>query len=349
MKEFKVGLIGYGFSGAVFHAPVMSRVAGLKLTKIVSSDASKVHNDFPAVEVVQHSEDLINDPQLDVVVIASPNPTHFSLASQALQAGKHAVVEKPFVNRLEEGEQLIRLAKDNNRLLSVYHNRRWDGDFLTVRQLINDGILGNIHTFESHFDRYVPRISSAWREIDQPGSGTLYDLGSHLIDQVLVLFGIPDSIVADLDTQRHSASTVDYFHLLLNYRKTKVILHSSMLMHQRSPRFQVHGDKGSYIKYGYDPQEEMLIQGKKPGDDGWGKENPEFSGEIAQQIAGVSVKRKLQTLAGSYENYYKGLVMALQHGSSAPVCGEEALNTIKLIEAAIQSFKSGKTVMLQKE
>jgi scyllo-inositol 2-dehydrogenase (NADP+) len=347
MGDIRVGLIGYGFSGAIFHAPFINRVDGLKLSKISTSNAWKVYRDFPETEVVPDSDALIRDPDLDLLVISSPNTTHFPLAAQALSAGKHVVVEKPFVNDSREGQELIRLAKEHGRMLSVYHNRRWDGDFLTVRKWMDSGILGDIHTFESHFDRYVPSVSTNWRDVDQPGSGMLFDLGAHLIDQALLLFGTPVSVYADLANQRKSSSTTDYFHLLLNYEKTKVILHSSMLMNKQGPRFQLHGTLGSYVKYGMDPQEAMLLRGMKPGDAGWGREEPEHYGAYSTVSGGLNLSGVVETVAGGYERYYEGIVEALNNGLPAPVSAEDALRVIKIMETAVQSNAEQRAIKVQ--
>lgn len=345
MREINVGLVGYGFSGAVFHAPIINRVQGLRLSKVVSTNAEKVTQDNPHAAVVDNVNDLFNDPSIDLVVISSPNTTHFPFAFEALQAGKHVVIEKPFVNVVSEGEVLLHLAKEKNLLLSVYHNRRWDGDFLTVQRLIESGDLGEIHTFESHFDRFVPVVSNNWREKDQPGSGTLFDLGSHLIDQALVLFGTPQTIFADIGTQRNSAEADDYFHLLLKYEKTRVILHSSMLMKQQGPRFQVHGTKGSFVKYGYDSQEDLLIKGVKPGDTAWGMEEPEHYGVLTIEDR-LSSERIIETETGCYECFYKGIAESIHSGQPAPVRAEEATNTIRIIEAAKQSARLGHQINL---
>lgn len=208
----RVGLVGYGYASKTFHAPLISGTSGLALTMVSSSDAAKVHADWPGVKVVSAASELLDDPEIDLVVIATPNDTHFPLAKAALEAGKHVVVDKPFTVTLSQARELESLAKHCGRVLSVFHNRRWDSDFLTVRTLINEGQLGEVCYFESHFDRFRPQVRQRWREQAGPGSGIWYDLGPHLLDQAVALFGLPVSITVDLAQLRPGAQSTDYFH-----------------------------------------------------------------------------------------------------------------------------------------
>lgn len=344
MNPIKVGLIGYGYAGATLHAPLISAVAGLKLTCIASSAAEKVGQDFPDAKLVARPDDVIGAADVALVVIATPNTTHYPLAKQALLANKHVVLEKPFTVTAAEAAELVRLADERNLLLSVFHNRRWDNDFLTVRRCIESGMLGEINTYEVHFDRYRPEVRKRWREQDFPGSGSLYDLGSHLIDQALVLFGMPDTVSADLSTQRTGAETTDYFHLVLSYGAKRIILHSGMLVKNPGPHFQVHGSKGSFIKYGMDPQEEALKQGRGPGDASWGMEAETLHGKITLENNGLTVTGKVETLPGAYQAYYQGVRDAIRGSSPAPVTAAEALNVIRLIEAAVASSNEKRTL-----
>lgn len=213
----RAGLIGYGYASKTFHAPLIGGTPGMALTRVSSSEAGKVHADWPGVRVVSAAKDLLNDPDIDLVVIATPNDTHFPLAKAALEAGKHVVVDKPFTVTLSQARELESLAKHCGRVLSVFHNRRWDSDFLTVRALINEGQLGEVCYFESHFDRFRPQVRQRWREQGGPGSGIWYDLGPHLLDQAVVLFGLPVSITVDLAQLRPGAQSTDYFHAVLAY------------------------------------------------------------------------------------------------------------------------------------
>ena len=267
-----VGLVGYGMSGSVFHAPLIEYIPGLTLKTVVSSDPAKVQRAFPTISVVPTLDDLLIDKDISLVVIATPNQTHYPLAKQALAAGRHVVVDKPFVVSSQQADELIALAQTHHVLLSVYQNRRWDNDFLTLRHLLETHVLGDISTYEAHYDRYRPVVRNRWREEAGPGTGVLYDLGAHLIDQALVLFGMPATVWADIRAQRVSAKTDDYFHLVLGYPECAVILHSGSLVRESGPHFQVHGSKGSYLKYGLDPQEDALKVGQLPNDSMWGLE-----------------------------------------------------------------------------
>ncbi|HEV2130472.1 MAG TPA: Gfo/Idh/MocA family oxidoreductase, partial [Longimicrobiaceae bacterium] len=270
---------------------------------------------------------------------------HYPLARSALEAGKHVVVEKPFVVHTAEADELLRLAAERERILSVYHNRRWDGDCQTVEQLIESGILGRVATYESHFDRYRPQVRDRWRERDEPGSGALYDLGSHLIDKALHLFGLPETVLADVGAQRSGAVTDDYFHLLLGYgEELRVILHSGALVRQPAFRFAIHGDRGSFLKRGLDPQEDQLKQGVRPGDPEWGVELEAQHGELVTEIEGLPVHARIETLAGSYEAFYEGIGRAILEGVPPPVAALDARNTIAVIEDALQSSREGRVV-----
>lgn len=339
-----VGLVGYGLAGSVFHAPLISSVRGLTLTSVVSSKIDTILRDYPAVTVLPTLERLLEQPDISLVVIASPNETHYPYAKQALEAGKHVIVDKPFVIQAGQADELIALARRQNVLLSVYQNRRWDNDFLTIRDLVQTGLLGDIITYEAHYDRFRPDIKNRWREQDLPGSGILYDLGAHLVDQALELFGPPETVWASVLAQRTGALVDDYFHLVLGYRQRQVILHSGSLVREQGPRFQLHGTKGSFIKYGLDPQEDDLKAGKRPGDPGWGEDRPEDYGDLTIDVNNLSVKGKVKTLPGAYEMFYQGIVEAITQGKPAPVQPEEARNVIRVIECAQQSSKEGRAI-----
>jgi scyllo-inositol 2-dehydrogenase (NADP+) len=341
-----VGLVGYGMASSVFHAPLIASTAGLELSAVVSSQPEKVQRDFPTISVVPTLDRLLARPEITLVVIATPNETHYDLAKQALAAGKHVVVDKPFTLHTEQADELIALAHKQQVVLSVFHNRRWDNDFLTIRHLLQTGLLGEVVTYEAHYDRYRPTIRDRWRERAQPGAGTLYDLGSHLIDQALFLFGLPQAVWADVQAQRTGAQTDDYFHLVLSYPRQRVILHSASLVRQPGPRFQIHGQVGSFIKYGLDSQEDALKAGKRPGDPGWGEDRTEDYGTLTTDMGEITVEGKIKTLPGRYEAFYQEIVAALTLGKPVPVSAEEARNTVKLIEAALQSHKEQRTIRL---
>ncbi|SQI93956.1 oxidoreductase ydgJ [Klebsiella oxytoca] len=266
----RVGLIGYGYASKTFHAPLISGTPGMTLAAVASSDENKVHADWPAMPVVSGPERILNDPNIDLVVIPTPNDTHFPLAKAALEAGKHVVVDKPFTVTLSQARELEALAKSGGRLLSVFHNRRWDSDFLTVKALINEGLLGEVGYFESHFDRYRPQVRNRWREQGGPGSGIWYDLAPHLLDQVVNLFGLPVSMQVDLAQLRPGSQSTDYFHAVLAWPQRRVVLHGTLVAAAETARFIIHGSRGSYVKYGLDPQEERLKSGERLPQEDWG-------------------------------------------------------------------------------
>ena len=348
VKEVHVGLIGYGLSGAVFHAPLISSVQGLVLQKVVSSNPDKVRRDFPDVAVVPDAAALWSDPEIEVVVVASPNTTHFAYAKQALQADKHVIVEKPFVNCSKEADELIRLAEQRKLWLSVFQNRRWDNDFRTVKTCIQEGLLGDIFTYEAHYDRFRPRISGKWKERELAGSGVLYDLGAHLIDQALHLFGMPDTVSADVLKQRPAATIDDYFHLVLSYGRLRVILHAGCLVKKAGPHFQVHGSKGSLITYGFDPQEEDLKRGLRPDHPAWGEGQGTGHAELTLGTE-LNVNTRLAIIPGCYQAYYQGIYDAVVKGTPLPVSAAEARNTVRVIEYAVQSSNEQRTIVLQNE
>lgn len=342
--RINVAIVGYGLSGQVFHAPLITADEQLHLTAIVSSKPQKVHQDYPHVTVFSSLDDLLQHNRVDLVVITTPNTTHFPYAKQALLAGKHVIVEKPFTIHAQEAVELITLAKQKRRLLSVFHNRRWDHDFLTIQQLLKLNLLGSITYFEAHYDRYVPKIKDNWREKDIPGCGTLYDLGSHLIDQTLTLFGLPKTIWADIDQQRAGAIAPDYFHLVLKYDQLTAVLHSSMLVKKQGPRYQIHGDKGSFIKYGLDPQEEQLKQGMQPNHPLYGREDPSDYGKIDYTQNGLQISGLVETQPGQYPAYYRQIADAIQERGKNPVPADQAAHVIHLIERAMQSAKEKKAL-----
>jgi scyllo-inositol 2-dehydrogenase (NADP+) len=334
-----VGLIGYGMAARVFHAPVIESVPGLRLKKVVERHAEESRKRYPSVEVVRDAGELLRDEEIELVVVSTPNSSHFDLATRALLACKHVVVEKPFTVTSHEAQQLIELAGRQRKLISVHQNRRWDGDFLTVKMLLESGILGRVVEYESHYDRYrnQPR-PDAWREeAEAPGNGVLYDLGSHLIDQAQVLFGLPRRVRADIRIQREFARVADNFELVLDYDNLKVTLKAGMLVREKGPRFTLYGTHGSFLKYGIDPQEEALKRGGSPLDEGWGKESPEAWGTINAEVEGLHVEGRIETIAGSYQAYYRNVLDAIRGRAELAVKPEEARNTIRMIELALES------------
>jgi predicted dehydrogenase len=344
-NEISVGLIGYGMAARVFHAPIIESVPGLRLKKVVERHADDSRKRYPWVEVVRDHNILLRDDEVDLVVIATPNASHFDLARQSLLAGKHVVVEKPFATASGDAHQLITLAGSRDRIMSVHQNRRWDGDFQTVRRVLDGKLLGRLVEYEAHYDRFrnFPR-EGAWKEGEGPGSGILFDLGSHLIDQAQVLFGLPQMITADIRVQRDFARTADYFELILHYDNLKAILRAGMLVREPGPRFILHGTEGSFVKYGIDPQEEALKQGLTPSTPNWGEDHKDHWGTLNTQINGLHIQGRVETIAGNYQAFYRNIVDAINGRADLVVKPEEAMNTIRIIELAIQSHSERRTV-----
>ncbi|WP_333894350.1 oxidoreductase [Atlantibacter hermannii] len=342
--NIRVGLIGYGYASKTFHAPLIVGTPGMTLAAVSSSDASKVHADWPNVTVVSDPKQLFNDPSLDLIVIPTPNDTHFPLARAAMEAGKHVVVDKPFTVTLSQARELEAMAKSRGLVLSVFHNRRWDSDFLTLKGLIAEGKLGEVSFFESHFDRYRPQVRNRWREQAGPGSGIWYDLGPHLIDQALVLFGVPVSITVDMAQLRPDAQTTDYFHAVLTYPQRRVVLHSTMLAAAESARYIVHGTRGSYVKFGLDPQEDRLKAGERPPLEDWGYDMRD--GVLTLAVGDELDAQTLLTVPGNYPAYYAAIRDALNGQGENPVPASQAIRVMELIELGIESAKHRSTLCL---
>lgn len=331
----RAGIIGYGVGGSAFHAPLIAAVPGLSLAAIATSRREAVEAAHPGVAVTDAAA-LIADPSIDLVVVSSPNQTHFEWASAALHAGKHVVVDKPLTSTAAEAEALIALAAERARLLIPFLNRRWDSDFLTVRRLIDEDVLGEVTLFEACWDRFRPELSQAWKEA--PGGGQLVDLGPHMIDQVLVLFGMPEAISADLAVQRPGASQDDYFDLTFHYGVRRVRLASSRLVAAPRPRFALHGRKGSFVKFGLDPQEAALRAGASADAPGLGVEDAVIHGTLTGP--GHS-PRSIASETGDYRRFYQGVVAAIGGTAPAPVLAEDALRGLRLIEMARRSAAQG--------
>ncbi|EPT0358901.1 oxidoreductase [Enterobacter cloacae subsp. dissolvens] len=342
--SIRVGLIGYGYASKTFHAPLIAGTPGMALAAVSSSDATKVHADWPGVPVVSEPKHLFNDPNIDLIVIPTPNDTHFPLAKAALEAGKHVVVDKPFTVTLSQARELDALAKSLGRLLSVFHNRRWDSDFLTVKALLSEGTLGEITFFESHFDRFRPQVRNRWREQAGPGSGIWYDLAPHLLDQAVNLFGLPVSMTVDLAQLRPGAQTTDYFHAVLSYPQRRIVLHGTMVAAAESARCTLHGTRGSYVKFGLDPQEERLKNGERLPQEDWGYDMRD--GVVTKVEGETLVEETLLTIPGNYPAYYAAVRDALNGTGENPIPASQAIQIMELIELGIESAKHRATLCL---
>jgi scyllo-inositol 2-dehydrogenase (NADP+) len=314
----KVALIGRGLGGSVFHAPLIRALPALDLVTIAGSA------DAAAAAIA---------PGIDLVVISAPNRTHFPLAAAALEAGKHVVVDKPFTVTVAEADALIALAREKGRMLTIFHNRRWDGDFLTVKKILPR--LGEVRLFEAHWDRFRGEIRPGWKDAADGGAGTLNDLGPHLIDQALQLFGLPDALSADIRAQREGASVDDYFSLTLHYDAQPVVLGASTLVMDPRPRFALHGTGGSFVKYGLDPQEAALKAGADPR--AAGEEAAEHHGTLTTE-AGAE---RVPTERGRYLTFYDGVVAAIRDGAPPPVDPADAREGLRIIELARRASQEG--------
>jgi scyllo-inositol 2-dehydrogenase (NADP+) len=339
-----VGLIGYGLAGSALHAPLVDAEERLCLRTVASSRPERVRRDLPAVRVVATPAELLEDPDVQLVVVAAPTAAHHRLATMALRAGRHVVVDKPLTPRSSEADDLIRLAQERGRLLSVFQQRRWDGDFLTVQRCIQAGLLGRVSTCISRYDRFRPHPEGGWREQDLPGSGVLYDLGAHLVDQALHLFGLPATVLAEVCAQRPGAVTDDYFHLVLGYGELRVILHAGSLVRAPGPRFEVHGDQGSLVKHGLDPQAAALEAGARPGDPGWGREPEDRYATLTTELDGLQLGGRLATLPGTYEVFYRRMALAVLGDGQVPVLPRTARDTVGVLECALRSSREGRVV-----
>lgn len=341
----KVGLVGFGISAKVFHAPFITTNTQYELVSVVERNKQESKEKFPFVQVVKSIDELLQQPNIDLVVITTPNETHFPYAKAALEAGKHVVLEKPVTNSSAEAKQLIEIARGSGKVLSVYQNRRYVSDFFTIRDILDKKLLGDIHTFEAHYDRYRAEARpQAWREHVLPGSGILFDLGPHLIDQVLYLFGIPRQITADIRLQRPHAKVDDYFDIRLNYGFMKVVLQAGMLVREPGPRYLVHGTKGSFVKWGEDPQEALLRAGRLPVGENWGKEPEEIYGILHTEIDGKIIRERYPSYAGDYALYYKNLYESIVNKAPVKERIGHGYNTIRLIELAFESHRQQRTI-----
>lgn len=341
----QVALVGYGLAGRVFHAPLIAATPGLRLKAVVSRNAAKVQADLPDVCVVAEPAAAFADPQIDLVVIASPNVTHAPLAIAALRAGRHVVVDKPFALDLVEAQSMADAAREAGRRLTVFHNRRWDADFLALRGLVETGALGRIAEVHSHFDRFRPGVPDRWRDRPGPGAGLWLDLGPHLVDQALQLFGLPDAVQADLARQRASAEVDDFFHVVLRYARLRVVLHAGVLVPGAGLRFAVHGTRGSWFKHGLDPQEAALREGTVPGGGDWGVD-PAPGRLLQVDAAGMVREVPSPAPAGDYRAFYVGLRDAINGTAAPPVTVDEALDVMRVLQAGADSAAGGGVIGL---
>jgi predicted dehydrogenase len=344
-SPIRVGLIGYGYVGKTFHAPLIRSVPGLELTMVASSQPEAVLKDIPRAQVLRDPMGVVVRPELDLIVIASPNDSHFPLTAAALQAGKHVVCDKPFTLTLAESEALADLAQQQGKLLSVFHNRRWDSEVLATREVIASGMLGEISLLETHIDRYRPAVRKRWRESAGPGAGLWFDLGPHLIDQALQQFGMPETVFAQLAVQRDGGETDDWAHILLAYKKTRVLLHATLLAAGGGmPRTVVHGTRGSWSKFGGDLQETRLKDGMRPDAPGFGDDpDPGWFYE-----APGAKPTPIPAPAANQRDYYVAVLEAIRGFGVNPVPPEDAVAVMAVLETCFTSARQGVALPVQR-
>lgn len=353
MSDIGVAVIGFGLAGRVFHAPFVQAVPGLKLEAIVQRRGDEAGKAYPDARILRSVEEALADPAVNLIVVGTPNETHFSLANQALAAGKHVVIDKPFAATSAQARELIDLATTRGLIVAPYHNRRWDGDFLTVRKLLDQQAVGRLVTFESHFDRFRPLPREAtWKEGGNPANGMLFDLGPHLVDQVLSLFGAPQAITASVRKDRDSTDIEDAFDITLHYPRLLAHCRASMLACDAAPRFLLHGTRGSFKRYGLDPQEPALLGGSKVPPVGDSREwlaEPESQWgtlTVAPNPAdpGTLTRTTVETELGDYRGYYANVRDAINGAAQLQVKPEDAWRVIRLLEMARESSSQGRTL-----
>ncbi len=343
-----VGVASFGMSGRIFHLPLLLHNQAFRVKGVVERMTDEVRQRYPALTVYRSVNTMLDDKEIDLVVVNTPDPTHFELTKRALEAGKHVVVEKPFMQNVEQGEEVLRIGGKSGKRVCVFQNRRWDGDFLTVQRLLREGKLGRVVDYEAHWDRYRNFIQpDTWKEQPLTGAELLYNLGSHLIDQALVLFGKPHAVTAHLKTVRSSGKVNDWFEVRLHYAEVQVSLKSSYLSREPGPRYIVHGDLGSFVKYGIDPQEQALVTGDAPSGLHWGEEEERWWGLLHTESRGTVIREKVKTEPGNYQAFYANVYDCIMRGAEYAVQPEEALNVIRVISAAKRSNDEHRTVSVQ--
>lgn len=347
MMPVKTALLSYGMSGEIFHAPLLHTHPGFNLSTIVQRNSTKALLRYPGVKLVKSVDEVIADKSIELVIVNTPNETHYEFTAAVLESGKHAIVEKPFSVTSKEANDLIALGKKTGKVLSVFQNRRWDGDFLTIKEVIDSKIVGSIVEFELHYDRFRNYIeANTWKEETGAGTGILYNLGSHMLDQVLVLFGLPESIDARVGIQRPGGKVDDFYDIRLQYEGFHVIVKSSYLVREPGPRYVAHGTEGSFVKYGIDPQEQALKEGRLPGSPGWGADPKELWGKLNTSVGRLHVEGQVETTPGNYMKYYENIYGAIRNGVSLDVKPEQAAQVIRMIEICYQSNSEKRSVRL---
>ena len=346
-RKIKTALASFGMSGQVFHGPLLKINPGFEVVQVLERSKNLSEKLFPEAEIVRDFDRILNNQEVELVVVNTPDWLHFDMTKQAINAGKHVVVEKPVTLLSEKAEELLELARKKGVLFTVFQNRRWDNDFLTVQKVIESGNLGRLIEFESHFDRYRTFIKpNTWKEEGDEYAGVLHNLGSHMVDQAYVLFGMPKAVNAYLKIVRRGGKVADYYDIRLEYEKFSAILKCSYLVKDPGPRYSIFGEYGTFHKWGIDNQEENLKAGNLPEGDEWGTEPEKEWGTLVYEKDGLEFSGRVQTIAGNYTAFYNNVFDTLRKGADFAVKPEETIDVLKILEACLASNKKRKTIEL---
>jgi len=343
----KTALTSFGGSSKVFHGPLLKVNKGFEVVAVLERTKELSKELFPKAQIVRTYSEILDNPEIELVIVNTPDELHYEMARQALEAGKHVVVDKPVTQKSEDAEKLIRLAKEKGVVFTVFQNRRWDADFRTIQTVVEEGKLGRLVEFESHFDRYRTYIApNTWKEEGDEYVGVLYNLGSHMIDQAFVLFGKPAAVTAHLRIVRTGGLVSDYYDIRLQYKNFAAILKCSYLVKDPGPRYIIHGEFGTFQKYGIDSQEELMKAGNLPKGKDWGREDPDFWGTIVYEENGEEVEELMESIPGNYNIFYENVFEAIRNNAELLVKPEEALEVLKILEACLQSNRENRTIFL---
>lgn len=347
ITPIKSALASFGMSGKVFHGPLLKVNPGFEVVAVFERSKKLSHELFPDAQIVRSYADILGDNEIELVVVNTPDALHFEMAKAALEAGKHVVVEKPATLFSAETEELIRLAASRKRVFTVFQNRRWDADFRTVQAVVQEAKYGRLIEFESHFDRYRTYIApDTWKESGDEYTGVLYNLGSHMVDQAVVLFGKPQAVTAHLKTVRNKGVVSDYYDIRLEYNGFSALLKCSYLVKVPGPRYTIHGEYGTFYKFGLDRQEALLKAGHLPSGKDWGREAPEDWGTLVYDDHGEDVETLVESLPGNYNLFYDNVFDTIRNGAALQVKPEQVLEVIRILEACLLSNREKRTVFL---
>ncbi|HKL34309.1 MAG TPA: Gfo/Idh/MocA family oxidoreductase [Tangfeifania sp.] len=346
-QKIKTALASFGMSGQVFHGPLLKVNPGFEVVQVFERSKNLSKKLFPGAEIVRKFDEILRNPEVELIVVNTPDWLHYEMAKQAINAGKHIVVEKPVTLRSDEATELLELARKKGVLFTVFQNRRWDNDFLTVKKVMESGNLGRLIEFESHFDRYRTFIKpNTWKEEGDEYAGVLHNLGSHMVDQAYVLFGMPKAVNAHLKIVRRGGKVADYYDIRMEYEGFSAILKCSYLVKNPGPRYSIFGEYGTFHKWGIDNQEDNLKAGKLPDEEDWGTEPEKEWGTLVYEKDGLEFSGKVQTIAGNYNAFYSNVSDALRKGTGLAVKPEETIDVLKILEACLESNRKRKTIEL---